>query len=221
MKTGVSTLPCASSRVPARAAPSVAWIANFIGLASQSRLLLPWGEHRGGGRSEQTFLLGFLTFGFRLLDHRNDAYLRELVPLLAPRRFVERRHVLELAGIADDHTGPFNQPAQFVSRLRPLDACFPPCWADTWICSLSTHPMPPKCFMRPSDVADNRGNIVVPMIKPSRSLYVCAIPTSFRLDQGGIPVASRGQANMPPPLIPLRPGVGNGFPVSGRTAVFL
>src|SRR5712691_9060040 len=46
MKTGVSTFPCASSRVPARAAPSVALTVNFIEVASWSRLPLPLGKSR-------------------------------------------------------------------------------------------------------------------------------------------------------------------------------
>src|SRR6266446_7972840 len=46
MKTGVSTTPRASSRVPARAAPSVALTVNFIEVASRSRLSLPLGKSR-------------------------------------------------------------------------------------------------------------------------------------------------------------------------------
>src|SRR5258706_9856524 len=91
MNTGVSTFPCESSKLPPRAAPSVALTVNFIELASKSHLPLPLGRGRGG--DDQNRPLGVL---FRRLPHffrqaasSNVGASASLAgsPLIAPGRF--------------------------------------------------------------------------------------------------------------------------------------
>src|SRR5712691_3587011 len=111
MKTGVSTSPCASSSVAARAAPSVAWTVNFtaINVGARERtagsLPLPLaGEGGGEGKPRGS--------------ERSWRLLQIFFPLLAPTGFVEGTNACESGGIADDDARPLDEFVELAARLR-------------------------------------------------------------------------------------------------------
>src|SRR6267143_850948 len=118
MNTGVSTFPCASSRVAARAAPSVAWIVNLIELASidsrlitvAARLLMrPVSPDRARARRA----------------YRDGRSFKALVPLFSPLLFVKSLGARQAAGIAHDDTGSFHRVGELIARLSGHDAHLP------------------------------------------------------------------------------------------------